>query len=711
MKKLLLLITNNPEHSGRILRISRVVLLVTFVINSLLVTAQSAKTDSLLSVLKTAKEDTNKVKTLNALVNQYISSEPQKSFAYSQQALSLAQQLKWKEGIANSFHSIGYYYYTQADYPNALAHWLNALKIREATGDKKGISTSLGSIGNVYLSQADYPKALDYYFKALKMAAELGNKNLIAIWLGNIGIVYMEQADYPKALDYYFKRLKMDEESGNKSNMAINLGNIGIVYKEQKDYPKALEYYFKALKMDEELGRKSGIAANLGSIGALYTSTGRYKEAEDYLKHALSLSDSIGDLYGVMDVNQHLSNLYSQLPTPNYQLSFAHYKQYIIYRDSINNEENTKKQTRTEMTYEFDKKETAAKAEQDKKDVLAAEELKQQRQQRNYFIIGFALVLLLALFIFRANRQKQKANVIISQQKELVEEKNKLVEEKNKDITDSITYAKRIQEALLPAKEIKYRIFPDAFVLYHPRDIVSGDFYWFTEKNGRRLIAAVDCTGHGVPGAFMSMIGNTFLNEIVNEKGITTPSEILNQLHGMIISSLKQSEQGESKDGMDVAIISLKSNVQNIKLNDGEKIEIEFAGANNPLWIVRSMELEVGSKINSKDSELQSPNPKLIEVKADKQPIGFYSGKSVPFTNNIITLQKDDSLYIFTDGFADQFGGGKGKKFKDKQLKEILLSIQNEPMMKQEEILFQKFNDWKGNLEQVDDVLVIGIKV
>ena len=264
---------------------------------------------------------------------------------------------------------------------------------------------------------------------------------------------------------------------------------------------------------------------------------------------------------------------------------------------------------------------------------------------------------------------------------QLKSQKN-IVEERNQELTDSIVYAKRIQDAILPDKEMKYRLFPDSFVLLKPKDVVSGDFYWFTEKNGKKLIAAVDCTGHGVPGAFMSMIGIAFLNEIVNEKGITNPGEILSELRHLIIQALKQTgAEGEQKDGMDISILSF----------DEKNNMVEFAGANNPLW--------------------HYSNGIMNEQKADKRSIGFFRGKGLPFTNHTIEYKKGDTFYIFTDGYADQFGGPKGKKFKYRQFQELLITSIQEPLQKQEEILTEIFNEWKGNLEQVDDICVIGVRV
>ncbi|MES2140033.1 MAG: SpoIIE family protein phosphatase [Bacteroidota bacterium] len=306
-------------------------------------------------------------------------------------------------------------------------------------------------------------------------------------------------------------------------------------------------------------------------------------------------------------------------------------------------------------------------------------ELKDQQVFTRYISVGMGIIIIFSLLLYRNFLGKKKANQILKMQAIEINFQKKVMEEKNKGITDSINYAKLIQEAILPPKELKYRLFPDAFVLFQPKDIVSGDFYWFTEKNKKKLIATVDCTGHGVPGAFMSMIGNALLNEIINEKGITSPSEILMQLRVNIIDSLKQKD-GQNKDGMDISILCF----------DEQMNTVEFAGANNPLWLIRNGEIQ--------------------EIKADKQPIGLHYGESKPFSNHVINLLKNDSLYIFTDGYADQFGGHGGKKFKYKQLQNILLSIQDKPMIEQEKVLIEKMSDWKGDLEQVDDILIIGVR-
>lgn len=297
-------------------------------------------------------------------------------------------------------------------------------------------------------------------------------------------------------------------------------------------------------------------------------------------------------------------------------------------------------------------------------------------------VFGTLNVLVTGLLLFLSTRRFKIENGKFT---EAIETQKELLAERNKDISDSINYAKRIQEAMLPEKEIKYRLFPDAFVMLLPKDVVSGDFYWFGEQKGRRIIAAVDCTGHGVPGAFMSMIGNAFLEEIVHGEGITRPDLILNKMREMVIKSLKQNgvRETENKDGMDIAVCSF----------EGDFSSVQFAGANNPMWVIRKGE------------------ETIREIKGDKQPIGVYAGESGPFTYNEIKLSQGDQVYIFTDGYADQFGGESGKKYKYARLEKLILGIRSLPMLKQEEILREKHIEWKGELEQVDDITVIGVRI
>ncbi|MBI3501417.1 MAG: tetratricopeptide repeat protein [Bacteroidetes bacterium] len=670
--------------------------------------------DSLKKIISLAKSDTVKATALNTLASELRKSNPDSAFICASQALELAQkanaekivadinniigliksdQSKYdealeyykkaesfflttanKKGLNTAYENIGVSYFSKGNYPKALEYAFKGLTIREELRDTANITSSYLNIGNVYYFQGSFDKALEYYLKGIALCEKTHRKDDITTGLlGNIGSIYYAKKEYDKTLDYYFKSLAINKEMAYPSGIATDYSNIGTVYFEQKKFPLAEENLINGLKLFEELGNKSFTAATLLSISDLYKEQGKFAQAEEALKKSQTLSEEAGDRENLKETYKKLSLLYDT--TKQYKLAFDYHKLYSDIKDTLLNQDKSKEIGHLEAKSEYDKQQAIAEAEHNA-------ETKRQKIITTAVSIGLFLVLVLAVFIFRSYRQKQKANVLLGEKNTLIEEQKKIVEEKNKDITDSINYAKRIQEAILPAKEIKYRIFPDAFVLFQPRDIVSGDFYWFAEKKGRNLIAAVDCTGHGVPGAFMSMIGNAFLNEIVNERGITQPGEILNQLRAMVIKSLKQSEDGsDSKDGMDIAICSFNFDFS----------EVEFAGANNPLWLIRNGGAE--------------------EFPGDKQPIGIHGAEAKPFTNHSVQLSKGDAVYIFTDGFADQFGGPKGKKFKYKQMQNLLVSLQDKKMLQQEDVLLKTINDWKGNYSQVDDVLVIGIRV
>jgi serine phosphatase RsbU (regulator of sigma subunit) len=306
------------------------------------------------------------------------------------------------------------------------------------------------------------------------------------------------------------------------------------------------------------------------------------------------------------------------------------------------------------------------------------------RVHRNFYMGIFFSVAGLAVVGFSRYRIKKKAAAELTR-------KNMIIEEKNKDITDSINYAKRIQSAILPPTETIAQHFPEHFILYRPKDIVSGDFYWTAARDGKMMIAAVDCTGHGVPGAFLSIVGYTALNKAVNEKGLTKPSDILEELNREVVSILRQDGNPELKDGMDIALCTY----------DPSTSILQYAGAFNPLWLFKS-----------DDSSPVPRPPSLEEIKADRQPVGStVKGTNVKFTTHEVKMSKGDVFYMFSDGYADQFGGKEGKKFKVSRMKELLLSLQGKPMSEQKRMAEQALEQWKGNFEQIDDVLVIGVRI
>ena len=678
-----------------------------------LVIAQD-KADSLLLLLKKDKEDTIKVNHLNDLAMIRCYSDPDTSVILANNALAIAGRINSKRHIADSYQQIAIANYMKGDYGASLENNFKTLKIRQETKDKGGIAEVYNNIGNVYSDQGNYPEALKNYYASLKIREAIGNKKDIAISYNNIGIIYDSQKNYPEALKNYFAALKLFEEIGAKMGIAHSYNNIGIIYKEQGNYPEALKNYnaslkirveiadksgisysynnigsvnieqgnysealknyFASLKIREEIGDKAGIAGSYNNIGDVYSRLKKYKEAEEYLIKSKKLSEEIG-------YKENLSNTYNALTEldsskGDFRGAFENHKLYILYRDSMDNEEARKKTIQTQMTYEFDKKQETAKSEQDKKDVIAEAEKRRQRIITYAVGAGLVLVLLLALFIFRGYRVKQKANVELAEKNSLIEKAKSIIEEKNKDITDSINYAQRIQRAFLASEAILKNNLEDYFVLFKPKDIVSGDFYWASEKGNKFYLAVCDSTGHGVPGAFMSLINMSFLNEAINKEELIHPNRVFNHVRQRLIENIS-SEGG--KDGMDGMLFCFDKN----------KKEISYAAAyNSPLLM----------------------NGTLQELESDKMPVGA-SEKQESFTHFNFTFKAGNILYLYTDGYADQFGGPKNKKFRYKQLNELLSENSSRPLLEQKDILEKTFEKWKGGMEQVDDVLIIGIRI
>jgi len=616
----------------------------------------------------------------------YYQGDYAKAIDYYTRSLKIKEEMGDKKGIASSLNNIGLIYQVQGDYAKAMDYYTRCLKIDEEIGDKSGIAGSLNNIGAIYKDQGDYAKALEYYTKSLKIYEEIGYKIGIGDLLNNIGIIYEVQGETTKAMDYYTRSLKIREEIGNKEGITDILNNIGMFYDDQGDYAKALEYYTRSLKIDEEIGYKKGIAGSLNNIGVIYKNQGDYAKALKKSDKALSIAQEVGSIIEIKNASKNLWITYKK--QGKYQQSLEMHEQYIEMRDSIQSEESQRAVIHQDYKYKYEKQAAAdsvvaAEANKVKNAQLAAEkaenkqhqlEADQQKQQK-YFLYGLlALALIFGGFIFNRFR-------ITNKQKQLIESQKNQVEEKNKEILDSIQYAKRLQEAILPPKKIIKEYLPESFILYKPKDIVAGDFYWMESLNGWTYFAAADCTGHGVPGAMVSVVCSNALSKSVIEEKIAEPAAILNRARELVIERFGRSEK-QIKDGMDISLCAYHSSTGKVK----------WAGAHNPLWIIRK---------ESKEIEV---------IKADSQPIGRYD-LNEPFTAHALQLNKGDSMYLFTDGFSDQFGGEKNKKYKSANFKRFLLSIQDKDMDTQRELIGKEFERWKGDLEQIDDVCVMGVRV
>ena len=648
---------------------------------------QNRKIDSLLTLINTDKADTIKVNDLNHLSHEfYLISNYEQALNYAQEAKELALKLNFEKGLGILYNTIGDIYWYKGNFTLSADNYFNALKIFEKLNDEIRLADCNRNVGWVYFEQRNYEKALKYYTISLVINQKLNRKKNIAGNYSDLGILYWYKNNNTKALDYYFKALKIAEELGLKMGIATQLGNISQIYKQQNEFYKALDYLFKSLKIFEELDNKNCIAGDFCIIGSIYCKIGKFKEAEQYLKKAVSLENSIGALDALRITEANLYDLYDT--TKQYKLALIHYKKSISLKDTIFSQENKKQLIRKEMNFEFDKKEAATKAEHDKEMAVAEAEKKKQQIVIWSVIGGLFLVIVFASFVFRSLRITRKQKNIIELQKNEVDKQKEIVEKQKEKIVDSITYAQRIQQSILMEESEVQNYLPNSFIYFQPKDIVSGDFYWCSKLGDKIIIAAVDCTGHGVPGAFMSMIGNTLLNQIVNEKHITKPSEILHYLNLGVYEALHQKKEGAlSDDGMDIALCCI----------DHKNNEIQYAGQ-NPLFVLSDGKIEV--------------------IKGDMYGIGgggmiakIHDPLKKVFANHVIPIKKGMSIYLSTDGYMDQFGGSDRKKYGAQRFKDLLSNNLHLNMQQQKELMVSAHAEWKGNTAQIDDVLVIGIRI
>lgn len=447
------------------------------------------------------------------------------------------------------------------------------------------------------------------------------------------------------------------------SHQAIDIGDV----EEGEDYAD------EAISLSRSLEYEKGLGLGYSALARTRQYKGDYDLALRYYAKALQFARLSDAKHQIMEIYKSYADIYAFLG--QYKSAYLYQRSYAAIKDSIFNSENSLDLFDLRERYEEEKKqqerEFLTKENEHQHAVDEAEHAKHLAMVW-FAVTGLGLVLLFAIFIFNRFR-------VTNRQKCIIEDQKLIVEEKNREVTASIVYAKRIQEAILPPQTLIDKVLPNAFFMYRPKDIVSGDFYWVDEQNERVYFAAVDCTGHGVPGALVSIIGHNGLTRAIHEFQLTQPGAILDKLNELVEVTLRQRET-EVRDGMDIALCCL-----NYKSN-----EIEFAGANNPLYLIRDGVLSL--------------------FKADKQPIGKYDGRK-PFENHRFTFLEGDTFYIFSDGMADQFGGSMGKKFKYKAFRELLLNIQDLSMSEQMDQIDTAFTAWKGEFEQVDDVCIVGVRV
>jgi serine phosphatase RsbU (regulator of sigma subunit)/tetratricopeptide (TPR) repeat protein len=665
-------------------------------------------------------------------------------------AFNIFEKHKLQAEISDCLGSFGSIELNKGNYVEALNWYLKSMKIAESLRDNARLAVLYNNLGLVYKNQNNFDEALTFYQKSLLINEKTQNI-LVTTNLNNIGLIYYERKDFEKALFYYQKALEINEKRNNQRSIALNTNNIANVYLAQKNAMQALPYIRKSIAINQQLNQKNPL--NYSSLGKAYNLLGKPDSSLLYFHQAIKISRAANTKTLTQGIYRDLAENHKQ----NRQWDSAlFYKELQVnLKDSLLSEESLRKISSLQTTYEVAKKQAQiallkkdneiSKLLLNKQAILAQQnatqlslltkeneikeiDLKQQKilvenqrinekvnkseialltkNQELYeienenqalirnisYLVSFFILILLAGLTF-GYYQKEKANRLLITQKEEIQSQaydlqtaHNLINIKSQNITASIAYAQRIQQAMLPLQEKFNELFGknNSFILFKPKDVVSGDFYWLHElDNGQIILGVADCTGHGVPGAFMSMIGNQLLFDIVEKQEIYDVEKILEILHKDIQRTLKQ-KTTNNHDGMDIALC----------LIDKIAKKIEYAGAMNPIYYIQ--------------------NHQLVEVKADRSVIGgSQQEKTHSFTKHIISILPNTSLYLFTDGYKDQFGGKEKGKFMSKRLKSLILENHEQEMESQQEILNSTIENWikDGQRSQIDDILVIGVRL
>ncbi len=651
----------------------------------------SINKDSLLNIIKNPNaHDTVKFFAYYNLSWEYIYSDVDSAYTLAKKAFVLLKKSKLSKQQPKITNLLGACFQVKGEYVQAIEYYQQSLNYGEKTKDNETILTAYSNIGALYIQLKQNKKALEYQLKAL-VIAEKGNvvASLASIY-NNLCLLYSNFGDNKKALSYGLKSLTLYQKQNNKNGICSATGNIGITYFNLKEYDKALENFLICYNVAGEIENYYEKGRSALEIGEIYDLKKKNNDAIKYFLIAKDISLKSENLETTVDAVQKLYEFYKK--KNNKTKALENYETYVRLKEQLNENLRNSEVSKLEMEFTFNKRterDSIKNAELAKVKDLQLKANKAQIDKDKLFkialSIGLALVLVFGLIIFNRFRIITKQKQIIELKEKQTQEQKNVIENKNIEILDSINYAKRIQMGLLANMQTLNTNLKkeNYFILFKPKDIVSGDFYWTTEINNLFYLAICDSTGHGVPGAFMSLLNMSFLSEAIKEKGIFNPNQVFDYVRQRLVDTISSEGQQDGFDGILLCINKLTNT-------------ITYAAANNSPVVV--------------SKATKNTQTSITHLPYDKMPVGK-GEKTDNFTLHTIDLNSNQFLYLYTDGYPDQFGGPKGKKFKYKQLDDLLLSIHQQLPNQQSEIINQQFNTWKGNLEQVDDVCLIGIKL
>lgn len=601
------------------------------------------------------------------------------SYEYSREAIRLAQKNKNVKVLVRAYDALGDAYWFHTDYSKAQSYYFKSYRINDSLNDRVGIANSSYNIGWIICIQQKKYNEAHYFYKALHTFTDLKDTFGISKVYNALGNMFndkyaadKQKASFDSALKYYNLGIELQKIMKSNNKLAIFYANIGQLMSLSGDYKSAIYYTEKSQDYFNKSQDSVGYFLNLANLSGYHTKIGEADKALEmlHLSYSHCLRNDNRDV--LITIYKNYYETYKAKNNSEKALFFL--ERYNSFNDSIQKEINSSTLNDLKNNYELEKKETSIQ------ELKQANEIQELKTQKNRFaLMGVGVILLviivIAYLLYKRNKEKNSANLLLKEQ-------NAIISQKKQEIESSIHYAKGIQTSFFPDVNELKTVFPDSFIFYRPKDVVSGDFYWFHKIENYFYCLAADCTGHGVPGALMSIVSVDKISQALFEKKLREPSQILSHINVEIKKALKQhDDQSKQKDGLDIALLRFDLNANTVA----------FSGANRPLFVIS--------------------NGNINEYKADKVAIAGFTPDHYEFNQTSVQLSKGDAVYVFSDGYADQFGGKDGKKFMTKNFKSLLLNVAGKSMEEQERQVLSAHYDWKGSYEQVDDILVIGIKI